>query len=141
MHIICSLATFSYFWHVYLLFFFVHCRLLLPFLFLNKYWDYHDASSIHSVTIFSIRFVYTETCSSPQCLATHSPDWFVDKSKQMANLVCKFMPTSQNIEVSTCLFKPKIRKKLYLLSSYTFLSRITQSPHNTCNICDSQRLN
>lgn len=33
----------------------------------------------------------------------HFSDWFVDKSKQLANLVCKFLPTSQNIVVSTCV--------------------------------------
>lgn len=48
--------------------------------------------------------MYTETCSSPQRLATHSFDWSVDESKEIANLVFKFMPTSLNIVVSGCLF-------------------------------------
>lgn len=45
-------------------------------------------------------FVFTETCRSPRCLATHSPDWPVNKSKQIVNLVYEDMPTSQNPVVS-----------------------------------------
>lgn len=44
----------------------------------------------------SIRFVYTETCSGRQCLATHSFDWFVNKSKQIANIVCKYADVSKS---------------------------------------------
>lgn len=53
--------------------------------------------------IFSIRFVHTATHSSPQCLAAYSPDWSVDKSRKITNLVCKFMPKIQNLVVSTCV--------------------------------------
>lgn len=43
--------------------------------------------------------VYNKTRTSPRCHATHSSDWSADKSKQ----ICKCMPTSQNLVLSTCL--------------------------------------
>lgn len=45
-------------------------------------------------------YIFNTLCS-PQCLATHSSDWFVNKSEQKANFECKFMPTSQDLFVST----------------------------------------
>lgn len=45
-------------------------------------------------------YIFNTLCS-PQCLATHSSDWFVNKSEQKANFECQFMPTSQNLFVST----------------------------------------